>query len=99
MENINFAAHCASLCLEDIEENIQFNSEVKSIIIYYPKSVQVAIEPVSDLVGLIREFIKFFKTWENDPKFQRCHSVDDYFIEGIVILENDDAAAEFEIGS
>lgn len=76
--HIDFGAHCASLTLDDVEENIQFDREVQFIHIGYPKLETVEIEPVSDMVGLIREFIKYFKTWENDDSYQRCHWVDDY---------------------
>lgn len=93
---IDFAAHCASLTLNDIEENIQFEREVKFIYIDYPKLETVEIEPVSDLVGLIAEFIKYFKTWEKEDSYQRCHWVDDYVIEGIVMKDD---FAVIEIGS
>lgn len=94
--HIDFWAHCASITLDDVEENILFDTEVKFIYIDYPKIETVEIEPVSDLVGLIAEFIKYFKTWEKDESYQRCHWVDDYVIEGIVLKDD---YAVIEIGS
>jgi len=84
-KEIEFYGHCASLTLDDIDENIQFDREVKYIKIDYPKCEVVEIQPVSDLKGLIGEFIKFFQTWEKDESYQICHFVDDYWLESVII--------------
>ena len=81
-------AHCASLTLDDIDDNIQFDREVEFIKIDYPKCEVVKIQPITDLIGLISEFIMYFQTWEMDESYQRCHWVNDYYIEGGILRCN-----------
>lgn len=87
-KEIEFYGHCASLTLDDIDGSIQLDREVKYIKIDYPKCEVVEIMPVTDLKGLIGEFIKYFQTWGKDESYQRCHWVNDYWIEGIILKDD-----------